>query len=136
MSTSSKPTIALTLGAVIVYVDEPVKAAELYTRAFGLSERFRGPGGAYVELDAGTSRIGFVTFSVGQDNVQGGVRRPGEQPANIELALVSEDIDAAFAQACGAGCVALAEPVDKPWGQRVAYVRDPFGTLIELASPW
>jgi catechol 2,3-dioxygenase-like lactoylglutathione lyase family enzyme len=29
----------------------------------------------------------------------------------------------------------LADPIDKPHGQRVAYVRDPFGTLIEIASP-
>jgi uncharacterized glyoxalase superfamily protein PhnB len=33
-----------------------------------------------------------------------------------------------------AGCTALAEPQDKPHGQRVAYVRDPFGTLVELAT--
>jgi hypothetical protein len=26
-------------------------------------------------------------------------------------------------------------PQDKPQGQRVAYVRDPFGTLVELATP-
>jgi catechol 2,3-dioxygenase-like lactoylglutathione lyase family enzyme len=33
------------------------------------------------------------------------------------------------------GCTSLAGPEDKPHGQRVAYVRDPFGTLIELATP-
>jgi hypothetical protein len=25
--------------------------------------------------------------------------------------------------------------LDKPQGQRVAFVRDPFGTLVELATP-
>lgn len=39
------------------------------------------------------------------------------------------------ASALEAGCSALAEPSDKPQGQRVAYVRDPYGTLIELATP-
>jgi hypothetical protein len=29
----------------------------------------------------------------------------------------------------------LAAPVDKPQGQRVGYVRDPFGMLVELATP-
>ena len=33
------------------------------------------------------------------------------------------------------GCASLAPPADKPQGQRVAYVRDPFGTLVELATP-
>jgi len=38
-------------------------------------------------------------------------------------------------QALAAGCSPLSEPEDKPQGQRVAYVRDPFGTLVELATP-
>ena len=38
-------------------------------------------------------------------------------------------------RALEAGCVSLAEPKDKPQGQRVAYVRDPFGGLVELATP-
>ena len=29
----------------------------------------------------------------------------------------------------------MTEPETKPWGQDVAYVRDPDGNLIELASP-
>jgi hypothetical protein len=29
----------------------------------------------------------------------------------------------------------LSEPKRKQWGQGVAYVRDPFGTLVEPASP-
>jgi lactoylglutathione lyase len=34
-----------------------------------------------------------------------------------------------------AGCEPLAAPADKPQGQRVGYVRDPFGMLVELATP-
>ena len=33
------------------------------------------------------------------------------------------------------GCEPLSEPTDQPQGQRVGYVRDPFGTLVELATP-
>ena len=58
-----------------------------------------------------------------------------ERPPNVEIALVAEDVDAAFARAVEAGCAALAPPIDKPHGQRVGYVRDPFGTLVELATP-
>lgn len=42
---------------------------------------------------------------------------------------------AAFEQALSVGAIELAAPAEKPWGQTVAYVPDPFGTLIELASP-
>jgi uncharacterized glyoxalase superfamily protein PhnB len=57
------------------------------------------------------------------------------QPPNVEIALVAEDVEGAYRQALEAGCASLAEPRDKPQGQRVAYVRDPFGTLVELATP-
>ena len=70
-------------------------------------------------------------------NFEGGFERPSaEQPFNIELALVFEDVEAAFAQApWSTGPSALTEPQRTPWGQTVAYVRDPFGTLMELATP-
>ena len=58
-----------------------------------------------------------------------------EGPPNVEIALVADDVDGAYACALEAGCVSLAEPKDKPQGQRVAYVRDPFGGLVELATP-
>jgi lactoylglutathione lyase len=57
------------------------------------------------------------------------------QPPNMEIALVHADVEAAYARALEAGCESLAPPQDKPQGQRVAYVRDPFGTLVELATP-
>jgi lactoylglutathione lyase len=47
---------------------------------------------------------------------------------------VADDVDAAHATALAAGCTPLSPPTDKPHGQRVAYVRDPFGTLVELAT--
>jgi uncharacterized glyoxalase superfamily protein PhnB len=53
----------------------------------------------------------------------------------MEITLVADDVDAVYAQALEAGCTSLAAPEHKPQGQRVAYVRDPFGTLVELATP-
>jgi lactoylglutathione lyase len=49
--------------------------------------------------------------------------------------LVSEQVDDAYRIAVAAGCEPLAAPEDQPQGQRVGYVRDPFGTLVELATP-
>jgi len=56
-------------------------------------------------------------------------------PSRHALALVAKDVEAAYRIAVDAGCEPLAEPVDKPQGQRVGYVRDPFGMLVELATP-
>ena len=73
---------------------------------------------------------------VGDGNFEGGFQRPGpERPFNIELALVFDDVPAAFARALDNGASALTEPHATSWGQTIAYVRDPFGTLLELATP-
>jgi lactoylglutathione lyase len=129
--------IELRLGWVIVYVDEPAQAAAFYERTFGLRGEFVAPTGTYAQLDTGPTRLAFAAYELGEGNFPGGVRpapRDG-QPPNVEIALVADDVDGAFARALEAGCTPLAQPVDKPHGQRVAYVRDPFGTLVELATP-
>ena len=56
-------------------------------------------------------------------------------PAGFEVWIEAEDVPAALARAVAAGAEPVQEPVVKPWGQTVAYVRDPNGTLIELGSP-
>lgn len=128
---------ALSLGWVIVYVEDPPVAAEFYERVFGMPVQFSVPSGEYAQLDSGSTKLAFATYALGEHNFAGGVRRasPDGQPPNVELALVHEDVDGAYAHALSAGCEGLAPPQDKPQGQRVAYVRDPFGTLVELATP-
>jgi len=125
------------LGWVFVYVDDPAAAAAFYERAFGLHGDFVAPGGAFAQLDTGSTRLAFASYTLGDENFPGGVRRAARdgQPPNVELALVAEDIERAYTRALDAGCTSLATPEDKPHGQRVAYVTDPFGTLIELATP-
>ena len=47
----------------------------------------------------------------------------------------TEDVATAWERALAAGATAVAEPGVKPWGQTVAYVRDPFGVLVEICTP-
>ena len=127
----------MTLGWVIAYVDDPAAAAAFYDDTFGLRTEFVVPGGDYAQMDTGTTKLGFATYELGRGNVDGGVRAAGSDgpPPNIDIALVHDDVDAAYRIAVDAGCEPLAAPIDKPQGQRVGYVRDPFGTLVELATP-
>src|SRR4051794_34161743 len=127
--------IQMTLGWTIVYVEDPAAAASFYADTFGLRTEFVA-GDEYAQMDTGTTKLGFASYALGQLNFEGGVRRAdGDPPPNVELALVHEDVDTAYRIALDAGCASLQEPKDKPQGQRVAYVRDPFGTLLELATP-
>jgi lactoylglutathione lyase len=129
--------VELRLGWVIAYVDEPAAASAFYERAFGLRGEFTAPDGSYAQLDTGSTKLAFASYALGEKNFDGGVRRAplDGQPPNVEITLVTDDVDSAHARALEAGCTPLAAPADKPHGQRVAYVRDPFGTLVELATP-
>lgn len=52
----------------------------------------------------------------------------------MEIGLVTDDVAAAHAKAISEGAVSIKEPILKPWGQTVAYVRCPDGTLVEICS--
>ena len=125
------------LGWVIVYVDDVAAAVDLYERAFGLRRAFIDPSGIFGQMATGETALAFAERGLAAGNLPHGYRAPdpAEPPFNIELALVFDDVEAAYARALAEGCTALAPPELKPHGQTVAYVRDPFGTLVEVASP-
>jgi uncharacterized glyoxalase superfamily protein PhnB len=124
------------LGWVIAYVPDVTAAIEFYETAFGLERTFIAEGADFGELNTGSTKLGFASEQLGDSHFDGGFKRPDrEQPSNVEIALVFDDPAAAFASAVENGATALSEPAEQPWGQVVAYVRDPFGTLLELCSP-
>jgi PhnB protein len=49
------------------------------------------------------------------------------------LYVYTDDADAAYRRALSAGAVSLEEPLDTPYGDRRAMVRDPFGNVWQLA---
>ena len=122
------------LGWVIVYVPDVEAAIGFYERSFDLKRRFVAPDASFGELDTGETRLSFASEELGGSHFEQGFRRPSaDQPFNIEVVLVFDDVDAAFALENGA--TALTQPGKTDWGQTIAYVRDPFGTLLELATP-
>lgn len=138
MAAMNATDLEMKLGWVIAYVDDPPACSNFYQQTFGLEGQFAAPDGSYAQLDTGPTKLAFASYALGEQNFENGVRRTevdGGPPPNMEIVLVADDVDAAYRRALDAGCVALAAPVDKPHGQRVGYVRDPFGNLIELATP-
>jgi lactoylglutathione lyase len=128
------------LGYVIIYVEDVVQTLDFYQAAFGFEIRmkFEQDGMVdYGELETGGAILGFANHQLGSSHFAGGYEKvsPEGRPFGQELAFVTDDVEAAFQRAVTAGAVALAEPIQKPWGQQVAYVRAAEGTLIELCSP-
>ena len=123
------------LGWVIVYVPDVQAAVTLYADAFGLQPRFAVEG--FAEMETGSTALAFASDETARANAGHEFHRPAldELPGHVEIALVFDDVEAAYARAVRAGCTALTPPSFKPQGQTVSYVRDPWGTLIEVCSP-
>ena len=120
----------------LAYVESPSRSLAFYELAFGMRRRFLADGGTYGELDTPGVVVGFVAESQARANVPRG-HRPNTlagEPAGFEFGFEVEDLEAAWAKAVQAGAQPYAEPATKPWGQRIAYVRDPDGILVELAA--
>jgi PhnB protein len=57
------------------------------------------------------------------------------EPFPAFLYVYVDDADEAFQRAVDAGAQVLEEPVDTPYGDRRAMVRDPFGNILQIAHP-
>jgi len=53
----------------------------------------------------------------------------------IELGFTTTTIEKDFKQALGAGATLVEDIVEKPWGQKVGYIKDINGFLIEICAP-
>jgi uncharacterized glyoxalase superfamily protein PhnB len=49
------------------------------------------------------------------------------------LYIYVDDADAAFHRAIAAGATSIESPIDTPYGDRRAMVRDPFGNVFQVA---
>jgi lactoylglutathione lyase len=121
----------------ILYVEDVAKSIAFYEAAFGLSRRFIDESCTYGELETGGTALAFAANDLGASNFPNGFIRNdrANPPAGIEIGFTTDDVAATFAQAVATGAIALVPPTLKPWGQTVAYVRDPDGVLIEICSP-
>ncbi|WP_438014565.1 VOC family protein [Sorangium sp. So ce315] len=123
-------------GGVIVYVPDAVEAAAFYERAFGFERKFVSGNNDYCQMQ-GEVPLGFVREDFAQTSLPEFVKnRAGARPPGFEICVANKDVDAAFKRAVEAGATPVAEPHDVPWGQRVSYVRDLNGVLVEICSPW
>jgi lactoylglutathione lyase len=123
-------------GYTIVYVSDVASSLEFFERAFGLSRRFLHESGGYGELETGATALAFAQHEVARSNLGRDYLAAGasSSPLGMEIGLVTDDVKAAYEQAVNAGAEELVKPVAKPWGQTVAYVRCPDGTLVELCT--
>jgi uncharacterized glyoxalase superfamily protein PhnB len=111
----------------ILEVRDLPRALAFYRDTLGAELVYRFPDSgepAYVSLRAGSSSLGI---GLAEDAAPG-------VPSNLLLWFYVDDVDRVTREVAAAGATVLEEPMDQPWGERVAFVSDPFGTRLRLAA--
>lgn len=120
----------------ILYVEAVHKAIAFYKKAFGLDEKFITEGGEYGEIESDTVALAFASKKHVDSHL--GIKYQtvhlNEPPPAFEVCFIVDNVDEAYQKAVDAGAITISVPAEKPWGQRVAYVRDLDGFLIEIAQ--
>lgn len=121
----------------ILYVQDVTKTIEFYEKSFGFTRKLVTPDNSYGELLTGGTTLSFATTTLAKTSLKDGFIESSlmQKPFGIEIGFTTDDVEAALKSAVDAGAVLVAEPKTKPWGQVVAYVRDPDGFLVEICTP-
>lgn len=132
-------TLDIRLAATVIYVPSVAEATAFYQRAFGFELVFSSDAGDYAELELGGARLAFDSETLADAEGPPGGYRPNRSeapPAGYELMVHTGSVAEAMDVAIEAGATQLSPPRKKSWSQEIAYVRDPWGTLIAIGSPW
>jgi uncharacterized glyoxalase superfamily protein PhnB len=125
------------LGYTILYVTDVTKSVEFYEKAFDFARKFITPENDYGELLTGETTLAFVSKELANANLKNGFLESSQldKPFGIELALVTDNVQAVLNKAVELGALVTELPMQKPWGQTVAYIRDIDGFLLEICTP-
>lgn len=126
--------IGTRLGYVIIYVEDVPATVSFYQKAFNLKQRFIHESKRYAEMETGLTSLAFVNEEFIKDSHQFRLNRKGKEAAGAEVAFIVEDVNKAYAHALEVGATAVLKPLQKPWGQTVAYVHDNNGFIVELCD--
>ncbi len=115
----------------VLYVDDVATSSGFYQSAFGFSVRFITEEGDYGELETGQTALALCSRQLAAEST--GLQLDGRNPMS-NVTFIVEDVQLAWDRALTNGAVPQQAPITKPWGQVSAYLLDPDGHLVELAT--
>lgn len=116
---------------VALNVADPVAMAEWYVRTLGMS---------IVRQVDGPPFTRFIADSVGRTMLELYKQDApipdyaGTNPFVLHVAFVADDIEAARARLLSAGATAVDDIKTTPAGDRMTFLRDPWGVVIQLLT--
>lgn len=110
-----------------ILVGGAAKFIDFLKEAFGAEEKGRVPvpGGKIMHAEV---KVGDSMIELSDGNEQ-------YAPTPIALHYYVDDADATYARAVKAGAISTHAPVDQPYGDREAGIKDPFGNSWFIATP-
>jgi lactoylglutathione lyase len=117
----------------ILYVASVSETLGFYKAAFGFEIGFMHESGDYGELITGATKLAFSSHALMAQIGKDVATTPPAKPS-YELAFEVADVATALAHALANGAELVKPITEMPWGQTLAYVRAPEGTLIELCT--
>lgn len=116
---------------IILYVDDTARSVQFYHHFLQLP--IRGEHGTYIEFSTGNT---ILAINTKEDitEITGFTFQERTSSNTFELGFVVDDVPATIEFLRKKGVPVLVEPIEKPWGQIVAYVSDPDGHYIEICS--
>jgi PhnB protein len=110
-----------------ILVGGAAKFIDFMVQAFGAVEKGRVPvpGGKIMHAEV---KVGDSMIELSDGNDQYG-------PTPVALHYYVDNADATYARAIEAGAISTHAPVDQPYGDREAGVKDPFGNSWFIATP-
>ena len=123
-------------GYVIIYVQNVEESLDFYQRAFSCKVKFFAESKLYGELDTGKTILAFCDELFCEKNgLSFNKNRSDVAAPGFEIGFLADDVEASYHHAIAQGAQPVKEPVKKPWGQIVAYVKDHNGIIIEICNP-
>jgi uncharacterized glyoxalase superfamily protein PhnB len=120
-------------------IAEGLHTVTLYLHPIG-AERLMG----FLESAFGSVEVGrhqspdgmilHAKMRIGDSVIELGEARGDSKPMPTAVYLYVEDVDALYERALKAGAVSVLPPADQPYGDRNAWVKDPFDNMWYLAT--
>jgi lactoylglutathione lyase len=124
----------LSFATAVIYTDDVPSTIAFYRRVTGLEP-------TYYNADLGFAMLGedqavaIASHEAGMLMLANGYGQArSNRVRGTELAFWTRDVAAAFRVAVEAGATALTPPRVMPWGQTVAYVEAPEGTIVGFVT--
>ncbi len=124
----------LKFATVVVYTDDVPATIEFYRRVTGLEPTYYDAELGFAQL-GNDQAVAIASHEAGMLMLADGYHQVSSQRVcGTEIAFWTSDVAAAFQVAVEAGAIALTPPRVMPWGQTVAYVQAPEGTIVGFVT--